>query len=331
MKSAEFLGNDRIKIIKSEIPQLSLDDDVVIKVKCCGLCGSDKRLFNDGAKHIPGHEITGVVYKTGKNTSIKLGTRVIVYIPIYCGSCKFCESGDTNRCPNIKELVGWQRAGGYAEYVKVPEQNLIPIPDYLSDTDGVLLLDTIGTAAHAVRLALHCPSVKKQGGKALVIGCGPLGLGTILVLKAFGFKNIYASDISKDKINLAESFGASPHNTESAESYGEFELVIEASGSAQGRRGALYAVEPGGVLVILGESNQPFVIEPTPQLRRKDFYTIRSFYFPLNEVEQNIQLYRNNQHLFRKLVDETVPFEELENAFIRFCNGETIKPFIRMD
>lgn len=331
MKAASFLGNDRINMIETEVPQRTYDDDVIVKVRCCGLCGSDKRLFHNGAQHIPGHEISGVVYKTGNDSSLQVGTRVIIYIPIYCGECKFCKRGETNRCQHVKELVGWQRAGGYAEYVKVPEQNVIPIPDDLSDTDGVLLLDTIGTAAHAVRLALHCPPVKTREGKVLVIGCGPLGLGSVLVLRAFGFTNIYASDLSEERLQLAQSFGATPHHINNEEKDGEFALVIEASGSAPGRKAGVYAVEPGGAMVILGESNDPFVIHPTPRLRRKDFYMIRSFYFPLNEVDANIELYRNNQALFRQLVSEIVPFNQLEETFVKFCDGKTIKPFVRVD
>src|SRR5699024_164783 len=196
MKAANFLGENKINIVEKEAPHLEFENDVIVEVNCCGLCGSDKRLFREGAKHTPGHEISGTIYKKGKDVKLRIGQRVIIYIPIYCGKCKFCEVGNTNQCQNIKELVGWQRSGGYAEYVKVPEQNVIPIPDDISDEDGVLLLDTIGTAAHAVRLAM--PTLKNKEENTLVIGCGPLGLGMILVLKAFGFNNIFATDISPE-------------------------------------------------------------------------------------------------------------------------------------
>lgn len=332
MKVAKFVGNRKIEIIKRDIPKVLLNDEVIVKVTSCALCGSDKRLFSNGADHIPGHEISGLVYETGKDTSVKTGTRVIIYIPKYCGECKLCKKGITNCCQNMDGLIGWQHDGGYAEYVRVPEKNIISLPDYLSYIDGILLLDTVGTAAHAVRLALHCPSVKAKFSKVLVIGCGPLGLGCILVLKAFGFDNIYASDLSEKQIALAESFGAKPYrNSDSDEIKTEFQLVIEASGSAGGRKLGLYAVEPKGAFVILGESNHPFIIEPTPALRRKDFYTIRSFYFPLNEVEDNFKLYRKHKDLFRKIVSEYIQLEHLESTFERFYKGETLKPFVNME
>jgi len=331
MKAAKFMGEDSIRLVETDIPVLSGSDDVIVKVTCCGLCGSDKRLFHNGADHIPGHEIAGVIHQAGADAGIEPGTRVIIYIPIFCGSCKYCLAGETNRCQQIDGLVGWQRDGGYAEYVVVPARNVIPIPDDLTDSDGVLLLDTVGTAAHAIRLAMRRSASPTAGDKVLVIGCGPLGLGTILTFKAFGFTDIYASDPSEERLAMAFEFGATPYLASTEPHAGEFAIVIEASGSAQGRKAGIYAVEPGGAFVVLGESNDPFVIQPTPTLRRKDFYMIRSFYFDLNEVEENIELYRNHQQSFQRLVSKIVPFERLEETFIEFCQGKTIKPFVHME
>ncbi|WP_248928583.1 alcohol dehydrogenase catalytic domain-containing protein [Paenibacillus hamazuiensis] len=330
MKAAQFLGEDKIKLVETGIPALTSEDDVIVKVSCCGLCGSDKRLFHNGAGHIPGHEIAGVVAHAGANATIKPGTRVIIYIPIFCGECKYCAAGETNRCQHIQGLVGWQRDGGYAEYVRVPARNVIPIPDDLTDSDGVLLLDTVGTAAHAIRLAKRSLASAAVGDKVLVIGCGPLGLGTVLTLKAFGFTRIYAADPSEERLSVAKEFGAEEYVADPESLAGEFAIVIEASGSAPGRKTAIYAVEPGGAVVILGESNDPFVIQPTPTLRRKDFSMIRSFYFDMNEVAENIELYRSNQRSFQRLVSKIVPFEQLEETFVEFCQGKTIKPFVRL-
>lgn len=331
MKTARFVGADKIEWMEQNIPELISDDDVIVKVTCCGLCGSDKRLFHNGASQIPGHEIAGVVYQAGANAAVQPGTRVIIYIPIFCGTCKYCMAGETNRCQHIDGLVGWQRNGGYAEYVSVPARNVIPIPDDLTDTDGVLLLDTIGTAAHAIRLALNVRRTSSAGDKALVIGCGPLGLGAILTFKAFGIDAIFASDPSEERLSVAREFGALPYRASGEHPESEFAIVIEASGSAPGRNTGIYAVEPGGAFIVLGESNDPFVIQPTPALRRKDFYSIRSFYFALNEVEANIDLYRKNQSAFQRLVSKVVPLEQLEETFVEFCQGKTIKPFVRME
>ncbi|MBS4206599.1 alcohol dehydrogenase catalytic domain-containing protein [Bacillus sp. FJAT-50079] len=330
MRSARFVGENKIEIKDIELPTLFNEDDVIVKVTCCGLCGSDKRLFKEGSPYTPGHEIAGIVHKVGPKAQIKPGTRVIIYIPIFCGNCKFCLAGETNRCQHIDGLIGWQRDGGYAEYVLVPSKNLIPIPDDITDSDGVLLLDTVGTAAHAIRMATRLNVSPTSDSKVLVVGCGPLGLGTILTFQAMGYSEIYAVDPVEDRLTIAEEFGATRY-TSDIDLKGEFSIVIEASGSAPGRKTAIYAVEPGGAVVILGESNDPFVIHPTPQLRRKDFYLIRSFYFNLNEVKDNIELYRKNQNSFQKLVSKIVTFDQLQDTFIEFSQGKTIKPFVKLN
>ncbi|WP_251551103.1 alcohol dehydrogenase catalytic domain-containing protein [Neobacillus muris] len=331
MKAIRFLGNGEVEYVEKEIPTDLGEKEVLVKVSCCGLCGSDKRLYLNGTEYIPGHEISGVIDSVGAKTNIEKGTRVIIYIPLFCGECKFCLKGENNRCQNISGLIGWQKDGGYAEYVRVPESNVIPIPEDISDTDGVLLLDTIGTAAHGIRLALRRNPSETASDKTLVIGCGPLGLGAILTLQAFGFKNVFACDPSPERINLAKEFGAIPYESNDGSSEAEFSIVIEASGSAPGRKTGIYAVEPGGAYVVMGESSNPFVVEPTPPLRRKDFYLIRSFYFQLNEVEENINLYRENQASFQRLISKVAPFEQFKETFEEFCDGKTIKPFVKMN
>ncbi|GGE27778.1 alcohol dehydrogenase [Pullulanibacillus camelliae] len=331
MKAIHFLGNKEIEYVEKQIPNNLGEKEVLVKVECCGLCGSDKRLFYQGSKYIPGHEISGVIYSVGAKVTIQKGTRVIIYIPLFCGKCKFCLNGENNRCQEISGLIGWQRDGGYAEYVRVPESNVIPIPDDISNTDGVLLLDTIGTAAHGIRLAMQRNSSQTSSDNVLVIGCGPLGLGAILTLQAFGFKKVYASDPSKERIELAKEFNAIPYSKNDSSIAAEFSIVIEASGSALGRKTGIYAVEPGGAFVVMGESSEPFIVEPTPELRRKDFYLIRSFYFQLNEVKDNIELYRRHQTSFQRLVSKVSPFEKFKETFDEFCEGKTVKPFVKMN
>src|SRR5699024_12349869 len=113
---------------------------------------------------------------------------------------------------------------------------------------GVLLLDTIGTAAHAVRLAMT--TLKNKEENTLVIGCGPLGLGMILVLKAFGFNNIFATDISPEKLDLSKSFGAIPIQSDTNKQKNQFKFVVVESGSYSVRVIVLILVETDGSFFI---------------------------------------------------------------------------------
>ena len=149
MRHARFLGDGRIEIGDSPWPVPAVGE-VLLRVSACSLCGSDLRPLKNGWPVTPGHEIAGVVDQPGHRLHRQ---RCLVYIPVWCGHCATCSAGHTQLCENATDLVGWQRNGGYAEALAVPEQCLLPIPGDVPDHLAPLLLDTIGTAAHGVRLS----------------------------------------------------------------------------------------------------------------------------------------------------------------------------------
>ncbi|CEP69407.1 GroES (chaperonin 10)-like [Moorella glycerini] len=329
MLAAIFKGNEEIEIVDKEMP-VAGPDDVLIKVSYCGLCGSDKRLFYQGSAIVPGHEISGVIVQSGANVSLKAGTKAIIYIPLFCGKCVECRTGNNNRCPNINGLVGWQLPGGYEEYLVVPARNVIPLPPDISLDEGVLLLDTIGTPAHGIRLCSKCVG-HPATGKAAIIGCGPLGLGSMLVLQAMGCQEIYAYDVAEDRLGLAISLGARPLPLPAQNQEATFPLIIEATGNERGRQLALDLVKAGGAVLLLGESNNPWIIKPSPKLRRKDCFYIRSFYFPLNEVDDNFKIFREKRDSFKKLISKVGSLLDIETMHKEFCAGKTIKPLIKLE
>jgi len=288
-----------------------------VRVLRCALCGSDLRLWRAGAAHIPGHEIVGEVSAPRHPLH---GRRALVFIPIYCGACAYCRAGDPQLCERLTELVGWQRPGGYAEALVVPERNLIPIPDDVPTDLAPLLLDTIGTVAHAIRLARRVVST----GTAAVLGAGPLGLGCVIALRHLGFGEVFCAEPAPRRAALAEELGARPLAVGSVER--RFQLVVEASGNLAARAQGLEATAPGGALVLLGENSAPWTIEPNLKLRRKDFFVLRSFYFPPREVDENIALLRRARGEYARLVDASAPLEGLGALFARFAAGELTKP-----
>jgi len=291
------------------------------------LCGSDKRLFYNGTANIPGHEISGEIARSGPGAELPVGTRVNLYIPLFCGSCEECRAQSSQRCGHIKGLIGWQTPGGFAEYLVVPAANAMVLPDDIALDEGVLLLDTIGTSAHAVRQGLEGRGWGAVPPRAAVIGCGPLGLGTLLVLKTMGCPEIYAADVAADRLAQAEAFGAKPlTDLEAAEN--QFPLVVEASGHATARQTALSVVRTGGAVLLLGESDTPWVINPSPKLRRKECFYIRSFYFPQHEIPANFELLRRGRREFRQLISKTGPLEDLQALYAEFCAGKTLKPMV---
>ena len=318
MRAASFLGGKRIDIVEQEIapPQTG---EVRVQVRCCALCGSDLRLFRDGASWTPGHEILGVV---DASSHALHGRRVLIYIPLFCGSCTSCQAGQTHLCETDPPLIGWNRPGGYAEALMVPERCLLPVPDDVPDNLAPLLLDTIGTTAHAVRLATR---VISAAGPVLVLGAGPIGLGAILVAQALGFGPVLVSEPQSYRMEAACRLGARPWLP--AES-GRFPLVLESSGAADARQSGIEVVAPQGVCVLLGESSTPWPLQETRAIRRKDFWMLRSFYFPLGDHAQNIALLRTHARRFESLVDRVCGLDGLQETFAAFAEGRLLKPLL---
>ncbi|MDR3591695.1 MAG: alcohol dehydrogenase catalytic domain-containing protein [Negativicutes bacterium] len=330
MRAAKFEGNDTVHLVEKPTPAVG-PEEVLLKIAYCGLCGSDKRIFHNGHQVTPGHELSGTVVARGSQVeNLAVGTKGIVYIPLFCGKCPECTAGFPNRCETKPGLVGWQVDGGYAEYIAIPARNLIPLPEDIDLKEGVLLLDTVSTPAHGIRLCLMSFG-QKTPPRAAVLGCGPLGLGSLLVLKAMGIPEIYAYDISPTRMAVAEQFGAQRLDPGGAAFQDAIPLILEASGSLEARAQAFDLVKAGGAILLLGENNSPWTITPTPRLRRKDCAYIRSFYFLLSEMEANYQLFRNCRADFNQLITKIGLLDEIEQFHLEFCRGETIKPMIRLD
>ena len=320
MKHAIFRGEGRIELGEAPLP-IPVAGEVLLRVLACSLCGSDLRPLRQGWPVTPGHEIVGRVDQPGHALH---GRRCLVYIPVWCGRCALCTEGHTHLCENAIDLMGWQRAGGYAEAVAVPEQCLLPVPDDVPTHLAPLLLDTIGTAAHGVRLAQGLV----KPGPALILGAGPIGLGALIVLQQFGFGPVQVFDPNVYRRGVAGELGGVA--LAEVDPAARYPLVLECSGKDAARQAALEAVAARGVVIQLGEADAWHVRE-TKAIRRKDFFYARSFYFPLGEFAANVELLRGARARYERLVDARVPLAALEGLFAEFARGERLKPQLSFD
>lgn len=322
-RAARFLGDAVIDFADDDLREIAAGE-VRLRVDVCALCGSDKRLLAGGSAVVPGHEIAGTVVATGSGTSLPVGTRCIVYIPVFCNECDQCRRGQTNRCLQLRELIGWQRDGGFADVVDVPERCALPVPDDIPQDVAVLGLDTVGTAAHGLRLALRTQDERPR--RMLVVGCGPLGLGVVAVARTLGIESVDAHDPHPARLALAGRLGAGTQVD--LESENQYDVTVEVSGAAPARDAAQRVVVPGGAVLALGESNEPYTMPATPRWRRTDCFTVRSFYFPLSEVEGNWDLLRRCGPALRDVLAHPITLPELAQAFDRFVAGDLLKPYI---
>ena len=319
MQAASFLGEGKIEVVDKTIAALNVGE-VRVDVLACALCGSELRVFKQGWPVTPGHEIVGRVNAPSHRLH---GKRALVYMPIWCGRCDMCVAGHEHLCTADSGLVGWQRDGGYAESVNVPEQCLLEVPDDIPTHLAPLLLDTIATAAHGIRMARRLV----QYGSVLIIGAGPIGLGTLLTAQNMGIADIHFAEIKPKRRDVALGFGAKalPDDVMGLTHKTRFPMVFETTGSQSGRQRALELTAANGVCVFLGESNTWEITENKP-IRRKDFFIARSFYFPRSEFAANVELMRSDLTRYAELIDAQVPLPELNALFTAFAAGDRIKP-----
>lgn len=320
MRAARFLGEGRIEITDQPMPTPA-SEEVLLKVAYCGLCGSDRRPYREGFPLIPGHEVSGTVVDAN-GCNIAVGTEAVAYLSVYCGDCTYCRKGLTNLCLHRQGLLGWSAPwnGGYAEYMAVPAKDIVPLDPAIGLDVAVLLLDTIGTAWHSLRLARVTES-----SRVLVMGCGPLGLGAVAGLQAFGVKDYFASDLVPTRRAAAEEFGARAVMPDEVRGIGDLDVIIEAVGHPALINEAVQVIAPQGTVVMLGEAWQPWQFQPTGDSMLKDYALIRSWYFPLSEFAENQRMLVDGIVDGKRLISHTFALEALPEAFRHFLSGETRK------
>lgn len=315
VRYARFDGPQQIRTTPRTRPTPATGE-VPVRVTACGLCGSELRVWRTGWPVTPGHEIAGVVEQPGHALH---GQRVVAYIPVWCGTCNACANGDTHLCERATERVGWQRDGGHAEFVVIPTQCALLVPDDIDDVLAPWLLDTIGTPAHGIRLARKLV----QQGPVAIIGAGPIGLGAVLAAPPIGFPDRYITDRKAHRPHAALAFGA--RDLDAATAPRRFPLVLKTAGVNAARQRALERTAPGGVCVYLGESDR-WEIDEVTAIRRKDFFIARSFYFPLHEYALTIELLRTDRDNYRQLVNARVSRAGLHDLFAAFATGDRLQP-----
>jgi threonine dehydrogenase-like Zn-dependent dehydrogenase len=238
---------------RDEPTPVPASDEALIKIEAVGICGSDMHAYHGhDARRVPplilGHEAVGVV-QNGSQT----GKRVVLNPLITCGHCNHCQGGRSNLCAE-RELIGMIRAGAFAEYINIPERNLLDIPQ---DMDSAIasLTEPAATSLHAVYLAekvLHRPLSECR---ALILGGGSIGVFAALMLKHKGCKAIYLGDTNALRRETAEKLGGitiyNPIGGAQPEA-GSFDLVIDAVGSGRTRAASSELVASGGVISHVG-------------------------------------------------------------------------------
>lgn len=211
MKAAVF--EDLEKLVVKEVSMPVVDDDsALIQVHSCAICGSDLRIYHTGNARVKppqilGHEISGEVVKVGKNvTKVKVGDKVAIGADVPCGDCFFCENGMGNICHN-NYAIGYQFAGGFAEYMLLNRMTMLYGPVHIIPEDANYAEYTLAEPLGCILNALERTPVK-MGDTVTIIGCGPIGCMMIPVVKKMGAVKVIIVERNPDRQRIAKENGA---------------------------------------------------------------------------------------------------------------------------
>ncbi|MEM3062996.1 MAG: alcohol dehydrogenase catalytic domain-containing protein, partial [Nitrososphaerota archaeon] len=207
MKAAIWYGGKNIRIEDVPEPEIS-DNDVLIKVKAVGICGSELHAYEGISERrkpplIMGHEFSGEVIEVGKNVkNLVKGDRVAVDPIIRCLKCEQCLNGRSNICENMR-LIGLHTPGAFSEYIAIPAEKCYKMPDNLSFEEASMV-EPMSVGVHAVNLA----SMKINSDVAIIGGTGVIGLCTLQALRTVGAGRIICTGTRENKLRIAEKLGA---------------------------------------------------------------------------------------------------------------------------
>jgi (R,R)-butanediol dehydrogenase/meso-butanediol dehydrogenase/diacetyl reductase len=257
MKAAKYEGERDIRII--DIPKPSPQkNEVLVKVKYAGICGSDLEAYKTGlypAKLVLGHEITGHVSEIGPDVNgWNVGDRVTIFPGLSCGKCHFCQTGHENLCI-YEDSIGIGQNGGHAEYVLVKQENLVVLPDSIPDKFGTVF-DQLATAPLALRESNFTP-----GSYCVILGLGTMGQFFLQYLKIAGARGIAVVEKNLHRLETAKKFNPDLAVNKLAlakikrfpkRSFGGADYVFECSGVPILVNAAIDITRKGGTVVQVG-------------------------------------------------------------------------------
>ncbi len=331
-------------LVLNEYKRLDLQDmpqpgvgagDVLVRVRSCGICGSDVHGYDGSSgRRIPplimGHEAAGEVAETGPTVRrFRQGQRVTFDSMISCRNCAFCRMGRPNLCDNRRVLGvscdDYRRHGAFAEFVAVPEHIVFGVPDGVS-YDEAAMVEPVSVAVHAVGRASP-----RLGDAAAVIGTGMIGLLTIQALRTAGCGKIIAVDLAADRLELARRLGADetiqsgpgidvPGLIREATGGLGADIVMEAVGTNATVWVCISSVRKGGRVTLIGN------VTPTVSLGLQDVVTreidVLGSCASSNDYPACLDLMRRGAISVDAVLSASVPLDRGPEMFERLYKGE---------
>lgn len=340
MKAARFY--EKGKLVIDEVPVKEPGDhDVVIKIRYCGVCGTDVHIFG-GEKgsaevHPPvilGHELSGDVDRVGKGvTRFKKGDRVSADPNSYCGKCYFCANGKKHLCTDMKGL-GTAVDGGFAEYVTVPEETVYPIAEGVS-YEAAAMTEPISCCLHGFDM-----TEVRMGDTVMIVGTGNIGLIMVQLARHAGADKIIAVEpnpVRREKaIHLGADFGIDPMKDDTAKILAEHGIVnVDKVIDCAGRTStAEYAVEfagRGATVMLFGLTGPDDVMGLKPFTVFQKELTIKGSFVNPDTFERAGRLIGSGIIKTEEMISDIIDLDDIQRVFEERLYAKDGKVLIKCD
>lgn len=319
MRAATYRGPQSAGVVEKSRPPVP-DGWVLVAPEYFGVCGTDLHIWEG---HHPraeagvtlGHEFVGRV--AASDATLPEGSPVFVNPLIPCGACPACVDGADHVCARVR-LFGIDADGGAAEFVAIPSQNLVPLPDF-DDLLPFTLTEPASVCVRAVRR-----SRQRLGDSVLVVGAGPIGLMIALASRKAGAASVLIAEPSDVRARAAQDLGFSIVDPGHA---GQFHVVYDCTGHPSVAPSVLDSVQTGGTLVDVGLYREPTAID-LPSLMRRELTILGTHVYRPSDVRAAIDLIGTESLPVDQLISSVRPLEEIQNAFESIVAGHEIKVVI---
>jgi L-iditol 2-dehydrogenase len=287
MKAAALTALRKMEIIDIPSPIIKNDNDVFLKIRVVGVCGSDVHYYKSGRigskvvqyPYLIGHECAAVVEAVGRKVKkVKLGDEVAIEPAVSCHKCPQCKMGRENTCFNLKFLgTPGEGNGCLCEYIVMPEESCLPIKKRIT-LEEAALCEPFAIGVYTIK-----QSHLKKGDIIAILGCGPIGLSCLVAAKIQKPATIYATDKLDYRVDFAKKTGAdwagNPDKCDVVKAIREMtpngvDIACECAGQQQTIDQAVELLRAGGVLMLVGIPEVERVSFPIDKIRRKEITII---------------------------------------------------------
>ena len=323
MKVAMYYNNHDVRIEEMPIPEIN-DDELLVKVRASGICGSDVMEWYriKKAPKVLGHEIAGDIVEVGKKVKkYKVGDRVFVSHHVPCNDCRLCLNGHHTLCDTLHSTNFYP--GGFAEYLKIPKINVdrgvFILPKTVSYEEGTFI-EPLACVIRGLRIA-----EMKPGQTILIVGSGISGLLHIKLARALKAGRIISTDIDDFRLKTAKKFGADvvinakEDVPEKVKKYNDgrlADLVVVCTGAPSGVKQALNSVETGGTILFFALT-EPGVEIPFPMfdLWYKGVKMLSTYVGAPKDIDEAIDFIASRKIKIKDMISHKLPLSEAAKGF----------------